>query len=831
MRIALLLDYFYVATFQQEVVEGLSTAIAGRNIELFVFLGGPFLRDPYNPFVTARNSVYNLITREMFDGMIVCNSVTNFIASDQVVRVLERFQGLPIVFLGNGPDQFPRVTVDNVSGMGSVIRHFINVHGAKRIAFITGPEENREADERLQGYRRELEAAGLPFDPALVAPGDFSIKKGVEAVRVLLDDRHAEFDALVVSNDFMALGAKMELERRGYAIPGDVALAGFDDSLEAACVLPSLTTVHQPYEAIASAVLDELSDLHQGRTVPGARTVPAELVVRQSCGCFPRISLYAAPAYDDSHAADPAAYFRMARSGMVERLEELFAPFGFPSGRSGIAGLVDAFFTAITGMDDARLFPLLQQQIAAGVSKDVNVEIWQEAVSLLGSAFAPVSARAEDPARAEQLFQRARVLISHIQHIQKNQHLLLNWKQTDQLSEVGRTLFTAVESSEWEEVIYNTFPLLNIRNFLFVEFVSCGDEAEMARLVALILDDHPVRRSEEALFPPTRLFPRGTNGFGVSVSFVLPVTYQDKSLGFVVYEKIERLKPLFLAARDDPSGSFYYEKIKGLKPIYTALTRELANSFYINRLIAMRKESERSLQALTEDLELRNRELEDFAHIASHDLQEPLRKIVVFGERLRDAAVNGDNTRTVDFIERMNHATGRMKDLIDGLLAYSQVANQRRPVTRVDLFAVVEEVLHDLEGRLHETNGIITCGALPTVVANPLHMRELFQNLLGNALKYHRPGVPPLVEIRVTAEDGFYVISVSDNGMGFDPAYSEKIFKVFQRLVGKKEYKGTGIGLAICKKIVERSGGTIGASGDPGHGAVFTIRLPVDNGD
>ena len=189
----------------------------------------------------------------------------------------------------------------------------------------------------------------------------------------------------------------------------------------------------------------------------------------------------------------------------------------------------------------------------------------------------------------------------------------------------------------------------------------------------------------------------------------------------------------------------------------------------------MRKESERSLQALTEDLEFRNRELEDFAHIASHDLQVPLRKIAVFGERLQDAVAEGDNTRIMNFIQRMNHATGRMKDLIDGLLAYSRVASRRRPVARVGLLAVVEEVLEDLEDRIHETAGIITCDALPTVVANPLHIRELFQNLIGNALKYHRPGVPPRIELRVTMEDGFHVINVSDNGMGFDPAYSEKI--------------------------------------------------------
>lgn len=247
----------------------------------------------------------------------------------------------------------------------------------------------------------------------------------------------------------------------------------------------------------------------------------------------------------------------------------------------------------------------------------------------------------------------------------------------------------------------------------------------------------------------------------------------------------------------------------------------------IARDIRARKHAEAELRDAMTRLEQSNRELEDFAYVASHDLQEPLRKIQAFGDLLRNKHGASLDTQGRDYIERMQAAAKRMQVLINDLLSFSRVTTKAQPFVRVDLGEVASEVAKDLETRLHDSGGKITIGALPVIQADPLQMRQLLQNLAGNALKFHRDGVPPLVDVRGEIENGRCRIIVSDNGIGFDEKYAERIFTMFERLHARTKYEGTGIGLAICRKIAERHGGEIRAHGKPDEGATFIVTLPV----
>ncbi|HXG58411.1 MAG TPA: ATP-binding protein [Thermoanaerobaculia bacterium] len=250
----------------------------------------------------------------------------------------------------------------------------------------------------------------------------------------------------------------------------------------------------------------------------------------------------------------------------------------------------------------------------------------------------------------------------------------------------------------------------------------------------------------------------------------------------------------------------------------------------IARDIRQRKAAEEELREFTRKLQQSNRELEDFAYVASHDLQEPLRKIQAFGDRLRVRHGAGLSEEGIDHLERMQNAARRMQKLINDLLAFSRVTTKAQPFARVSLEQIAREVVRDLEERLRETKGTVTIGPLPEIDADPMQMRQLFQNLIGNALKFHRPGVPPRVEVRASVSNGPHAkceIVVRDNGIGFDGRYAERIFGMFERLHGRSEYEGTGIGLAICRKIAERHGGEITADGAPDQGAAFTVTLPL----
>ncbi|MBX9584488.1 MAG: PAS domain S-box protein, partial [Gemmataceae bacterium] len=252
--------------------------------------------------------------------------------------------------------------------------------------------------------------------------------------------------------------------------------------------------------------------------------------------------------------------------------------------------------------------------------------------------------------------------------------------------------------------------------------------------------------------------------------------------------------------------------------------------------IEERRRAEEQVEAVARELRRSNRELEQFAYVASHDLQEPLRKIQAFGDLLGNkyAAELPDQGR--EYVGKMQGSAGRMSRLIDDLLTYSRVTTHAKPFARVDLNVILAEVVDDLEVRIEKSGGTVDAGPLPAIDADPTQMRQVFQNLLGNALKFAHPGRPPVVTVRgeLPADaganghpGGVCRITVSDNGIGFEDRFRDRIFQVFQRLHGRDEYDGTGVGLAVCKKIVERHGGTITANGRPGEGATFVITLPA----
>jgi light-regulated signal transduction histidine kinase (bacteriophytochrome) len=273
-----------------------------------------------------------------------------------------------------------------------------------------------------------------------------------------------------------------------------------------------------------------------------------------------------------------------------------------------------------------------------------------------------------------------------------------------------------------------------------------------------------------------------------------------------------------------------------------------------------------------QELTRSNAELQQFASIASHDLQEPLRKIQAFGDQLKTKYNQALTEQGQDYVQRMQNAAGRMQTLINDLLTLSRITTKAQPFVPVDLAQVVQEVLSDLEVRVQESNAQVEVGSLPTIDADPLQMRQLLQNLIGNALKFHKTIEPPRVRVysQVLKDEEQHSaletmlpanvpsltrvglgwiepppeqmdgqlsgnsttpkrcqIMVEDNGIGFDEKYLDRIFNVFQRLHGRSAYEGTGMGLAICRKIAERHSGSLTAKSTPGQGATFIVTLPI----
>jgi light-regulated signal transduction histidine kinase (bacteriophytochrome) len=269
---------------------------------------------------------------------------------------------------------------------------------------------------------------------------------------------------------------------------------------------------------------------------------------------------------------------------------------------------------------------------------------------------------------------------------------------------------------------------------------------------------------------------------------------------------------------------------------FSKVTRDLTERKKAEDIL---KENAEEINSKNKELELMNQELASFAYVSSHDLQEPLRKIQTFSSRIVETEP-GLSDKGKDYFSRMQNAAFRMQTLIEDLLAYSRTNTSEKKFETVDLNKVVADVKNDFKERIEEKHATVEVDELPTMEVIVFQFRQLLTNILSNALKFSKPDVAPKIEIHYESakasklnvpeldpKKNYHYFRVTDNGIGFDPEHKHKIFEVFQRLHGRSEYSGTGIGLAICKKIVENHGGFVQAIGEPGKGATFNIYIPV----
>ena len=242
--------------------------------------------------------------------------------------------------------------------------------------------------------------------------------------------------------------------------------------------------------------------------------------------------------------------------------------------------------------------------------------------------------------------------------------------------------------------------------------------------------------------------------------------------------------------------------------------------------VGERKCAEAGLRLKTEELARSNTELEQFAYVASHDLQEPLRMVSSYLQLVEQRYSGKLDAEATEFINYAVDGAGRMRTLIRDLLEYSRVGRRRQALSPVNCDEVFANVVHSLQQAISEAQAQVTAGPLPTVLADQTELTQLLQNLIGNALKFHGPQ-PPVIRVETVRDDGHWRFAVRDNGIGIAPEYFDKVFVIFQRLHSRADYPGTGLGLAICKKIVDRYGGRIWIESTVGQGTTFYFTLPV----
>jgi signal transduction histidine kinase/DNA-binding LacI/PurR family transcriptional regulator/DNA-binding response OmpR family regulator len=509
-----------------------------------IFLEGAELGNPFD-FKEQGNVLYDLVNRARIDGLILW-TLDLFSTREQMQQFAESYRSLPMVSVETVLDGIPSLLMDNITGMAEIVSHLIEVHGSRRIAFLRGPSSHLGAEERYQSYVATLAAHGLPLDPQLISPPpkDWSRAEAAAMMRRLLDERQVDFEAVMAANDGLALGALSALQGHGLRVPGDVAVAGFDNNLEAIASTPPLTTVRPPFYELGVRAVEMILAQMRGEVMPELVSLPAELVIRRSCGCLsPAVARAAAGPIRAGNlkVADGQTVATAVAEQRAQILAELEHAVGTHEGMvdpSAVAQLLDAFLANLDGHAPGRFLAALEDLAIQTVSTTNSGDRWHQFISILRQQLLPYLAGTERALPAEDLWHQAHALLAELTQRAEIARNLQAEERAQAFRELGQALITTFDVAELMDVVAHQLPRLGIERCYLSLYDDPHAPTGRARLI-LAYDEHgrhavpPTGHSflaphlvPDELWDPARL----------CSMVVEPLYFQDQQLGLVLFE-------------------------------------------------------------------------------------------------------------------------------------------------------------------------------------------------------------------------------------------------------------------------------------------------------
>jgi signal transduction histidine kinase/DNA-binding LacI/PurR family transcriptional regulator len=783
------------------------------NAHLLCFVGGDL--NSRIGFQKHWNVIYDLASPANLDGIIIpAAGLQNFTADDTLTHFCARYASLPLISIGQKLEGIPGITIDGRAGLHEVMKHLVEKHQCQRIACIRGPATNPEAVDRYRAYIEALQAHNMPFDPELVAQGNFYFDGGAEAISLFLDRRKVDFDAIMASNDHMAVGAYRELTRRGFNIPEDIALTGFDNTIESKILSTPLTTVRQPIAELGQRAARMLLECICNGTAPVDLVLKTELVNRESCGCLPLAAAELSSITSAVSTNAPGNILDHPKDAVLADIQKAICPF-FPSvSPQSIEPLVDTFFDTLDGESSIPCLRLFNRLLGVstldlgrlGLEEGLMFK-WQEVLSMLREKAVALK-QPEANIDFDRLIHQGRILITaaveraHLSvRSQTQEHAALQ-------SEVVRGMNTAPDVQQVADVLAQNLPGLGISTCALAMYEGTPIPPPFSRLLLAFHDGKRLELGAEG-----RLF--------ASEQLIPPEVLQHDDLPHVM------IHPLL--SRDIHLGFVIMEIHVGSRSMYDAyddFSDQIGAALYRAILLQQIRQSNEELQERAAELAEVNAQLEQFAYVASHDLQEPLRMVTSYLQLVEKRYKDKLDTDAEEFIGYAVDGAARMKRMINDLLAYSRVTTRGQPLEPTRCEDSLALALSNLEVAIKNSDAVITQDPLPTVMADSTQLMIVFQNLIENAIKF-RADRRPHIHISARRQEDEWLLSIQDNGIGIAPEFLERVFAIFSRLHPHTKYPGTGIGLAICKRVTERHGGHIWAESQPGEGTTFFFTIPA----
>lgn len=777
-----------------------------HDVNLICFPGGRL--QAADSFEIQRNAIFDLASNQCLDGLITWSSSLGGVLGPTEIKAFhQRYHPLPMVSLAQFMEGMPTVSVDSYLGMRALLAHLIEEHGFKRLAFIRGPEEHYYAQERYRAYLDSLQTFNLPLDPKLVTR-PLPWEAGAEAIEILLDERGLkpgkDFEAVVAVSDMMAIWVMKTLQARGFEVPKDVAVTGFNNSHEERLSTPPLTTVDLPFNEQGSKAMEVLLQQLAGESVPALITLPSKLIVRQSCGCPSKaIALASFMPTDKSGKHKGEKKLEDVRADCVSEMEAATAVHPEES-REGLESVFDAFIYEIEKASQIFLSTLnnvLEQAMHSGH----DLLHWQNAISILRRwALGYLS---DVPEKVEALISQARVVVEEA--VQRAQ-AYSQWRsdrEAENLRETNRALLTTFDVNQLTDVLAERLPALDIPSVYLVTYEQPTDAEvpEQARLMLAYSENERVPIEQDGLFfsthqvVPLEFLPKNRRYSLV----VEPLYFPDKSLGYVVFEI-------------GPQDGNTYELLRN------NLSSALQGAMLFHEIQQARLDAEKADRIKTRLLANVSHELRTPLNIITGYTQDALQTPNKYGSEL-PASLLSDLHQIQSNAE---HQLRVINDLLD--LSRAEIDELDLSLELLDPHQLLLDAFHDLADRSTSPElrwKMDVPERLPQIRADAVRLRQIFLNLLSNAKKYTQRG-----EITLGAEVTLPHIHfwVADTGLGINREQQERIFEPFVTLEEDRRIAGgIGLGLSITRHLVALHDGTMKLDSQPNQGSTFHIYLPL----
>jgi signal transduction histidine kinase/DNA-binding LacI/PurR family transcriptional regulator/AraC-like DNA-binding protein len=789
---------------------GLIDAAERFDVNLICFPGGRLRAQV--PYEVQRNAIYDLAGEGCLDGLVTwASSLGGVTTPAEINSFHQRYRALPIVSLAQFMEGTPTVSVDSYHGMRALLEHLIKDHGYQRLAFIRGPEEHYYAQERYRAYLDTLQTHDLPVVSELITR-PLRWEAGAEAVNILLDERGlrpgTDFQAVVAVSDMLAIWALKTLQGRGYQVPRDVAVTGFNNSIEERLATPPLTTVDLPFYDQGAKAMETLLAQWKGETVPALITLPSTLVVRQSCGCS-SAAVARAATIPDILSKGQIFSIEEAWAHLLASRKECLADMAAEAHVSSekapewIEPILDAFLAEIKGDSTGGFINILEDVLDRALRENNDIILWHGVISALRRWSLPGIPQ-DKKYWAETLFAQSRVVVSEAM---QRSHAYWQWQSerlAENLRETARILLTTFNILGLTDALTECLPRLGVPSAYLALYENPSASLEKARLLLAYTEQGQIPLGPDGrLFLASQLVPPDLLPSRRYSLVVEPLYFQEKPIGFVVFEL-------------GPHEGDVYELLRG------NLSSALQGAFLFQEIQQARITAEKADRIKTRLL----------ANV-SHEMRTPLNIILGYTQNALKSPNPYQGELPPELVTDIRHIQSNaehqlrvINDLLD--LSRAQIDELDLSLELMNPLPVLAESFHSLADQSNSpdvTWHLELPERLPVIRVDPVRLRQILLNLLSNARKFTERGqvvlgaevMPPQIHIWVT-----------DTGLGIPPDQKERIFEPFVTIESDRRISGgIGLGLSITRHLIALHGGTMTLDSQPGQGSTFHVYLPL----